>query len=53
MKDKKEGSRKKLVQSPKTKTDNSDKTLLDWFEFETKIRKTVFDLVDPNVQDIA
>ena len=31
--------------------ERQDKTMLDWFEFETRIRKTVFELVDPNVQE--
>jgi hypothetical protein len=31
--------------------EKQDKTMLDWFEFETKIRKTVYELVDPNVQE--
>ena len=30
-----------------------DKTMLDWYEFETWIRKTIFDLVEPNVESIS
>lgn len=38
--------------SPSPKKAPREKTMLDWFEFETRIWKTVFDLVDPNVQEV-